>query len=80
MTDTEKANQLVDFLNSIIQETVDQRLEQKLAELQEGVDTVAAFDIQDHASDIVAIFEAEYDIDTRVADALSECTFTTTID
>ena len=77
---SESINQLADLIMGIIQEKVDERIDQKVADLQEGVDTVAAFDIQDHTADILAIMEVEYDIDTRVADALSECTFTTTID
>ena len=57
---SESINQLADLIMGIIQEKVDERIDQKVADLQEGVDTV--------------------DIDTRITDALSECTFTTTID
>jgi len=76
----ESVNQLADLIMGIIQNKVDERIDQKVAELQEGVDTIAAFDIQDHAADILSIMETEYDIDTRITDALSECTFTTTVD
>jgi len=76
----ESVNQLADLIYGIIQNKVDERIDQKVAEIQEGVDTVAAFDILDHSAEIVAIMKTEWDIDSRITDALSECTFTTTID
>jgi len=67
------------LIRPIVHDMVDDRLHIKLVELDERP-VSSTFDIQDHAADIVAIFEAECDIDSRIADQLSECTFTTTVD
>ena len=40
----EQTNQLADLIMAIIQENVDQRIEQKIADLQDGVNTVALDD------------------------------------
>jgi 2-hydroxy-3-keto-5-methylthiopentenyl-1-phosphate phosphatase len=62
---SEQTNQLADLIMAIIQENVDQRIEQKIADLQDGVNTVA-FDIQEHRDEIVAFVEEDMDIDDSV--------------
>ena len=41
-------SQLTDIIIAIIQDKVDERIEMKLADIQEGIDTAASFDIEDH--------------------------------
>ena len=72
-------NQLTDIVMAIIQDTVDKRIEQKIADLQEGIN-VAAFDINDHRDDIINIVEEDLDIADKVQDALNVTTFTVTVD
>ena len=72
-------NQLTDIVMAIIQDTVDKRIEQKIADLQEGIN-VAAFDINDHRDDIINIVEEDLDIADKVQDALNDTTFTVTVD
>ena len=71
--------QLTDIVMAIIQDTVDKRIEQKIADLQEGIN-VAAFDINDHRDDIINIVEEDLDIADKVQDALNDTTFTVTVD
>ena len=71
--------QLTDIIMAIIQDTVDKRIEQKIADLQEGIN-VAAFDINDHRDDIINIVEEDLDIADKVQDALNDTTFTVTVD
>ena len=71
--------QLTDIIMAIIQDTVDKRIEQKIADLQEGIN-VAAFDINDHRDDIINIVEEDLDIADKVQDALNVTTFTVTVD
>ena len=63
--------QLTDIIMAIIQDTVDKRIEQKIADLQDGIN-VAAFDIN--------IVEEDLDIADKVQDALNVTTFTVTVD
>ena len=62
---SEQENQLADLIMAIIKENVDQRIEQKIADLQDGVNTVA-FDIQEHRDEIVAFVEEDMDVDESV--------------
>jgi len=71
--------QLTDIVMAIIQDTVDKRIEQKIADLQEGIN-VAAFDINDHREDIINIVEEDLDVTDKVQDVLNYTTFTTTMD
>jgi hypothetical protein len=71
--------QLTDIIMAIIQDTVDKRIEQKIADLQDGIN-VAAFDINDHRDDIINIVEEDLDIADKVQDALNVTTFTVTVD
>ena len=72
-------NQLTDIIIAIIQDKVDERIEMKLADLQEANDTWS-FNIEDHRSDILSMVEEDFDIDEKIDDVLSLKTFTTTID
>ena len=71
--------QLADFITAIIQTVVDERIEQKIADLQDGIN-VAAFDINDHRDDIINIVEEDLDVADKVLDVLNIATFTTTLD
>ena len=73
-------NQLTDIIIAIIQDKVDERIEMKLADLQEGIDTAASFDIEDHRSDILAMVEEDFDIDDKVDHVLSSKTFNLSVD
>jgi len=73
--------QLTDIIIAIIQDKVDERIEQKLSDIQEGVDTAAAsFDIEDHRADILSMVEEDFDIDDKVDFVLNSKTFTVTVD
>jgi hypothetical protein len=72
-------NQLTDILVAIAHDMVDARIEQKIADLQEGIN-VAAFDINDHRDDIINIVEEDLDVTDKVQDVLNVTTFTTTMD
>ena len=72
--------QLTDIIIAIFQDKVDERIEMKLADIQEGIDTAASFDIEDHRSDILSMVEEDFDISEKIDDVLSLKTFTTTID
>jgi hypothetical protein len=72
--------QLTDIIIAIIQDKVDERIEMKLADLQEGIDTAASFDIEDHRSDIIAMVEDDFDIDDKVDQVLNSKTFTLSVD
>jgi hypothetical protein len=72
--------QLTDIIIAIIQDKVDERIEMKLADLQEGIDTAASFDIEDHRSDIVAMVEEDFDFDDKVDQVLNSKTFTLSVD
>ena len=73
-------SQLTDIIIAIIQDKVDERIEMKLADIQEGIDTAALFDIEDHRSDILSMVEEDFDIDDKVDHVLNMKTFTTTVD
>ena len=73
-------NQLTDIILAIIQDKVDERIEMKLADIQEGIDSAAAFNIEDHRADIISMVEDDYDIDDKVDTILDEKTFTVTVD
>ena len=73
--------QLTDIIIAIIQDKVDERIEQKLSDIQEGVDTAAAsFDIEDHRADILSMVEEDFDIDDKLDHALNMKTFTVIVD
>ena len=73
-------SQLTDIIIAIIQDKVDERIEMKLADLQEGIDNAESFDIEDHRSDILSMVEQDFDIDEKIDDTLSMKSFTTTLD
>jgi len=79
MSNAHLAEHLSDFILAIIQDSVDARIEQKIADLQEGIN-VAAFDINDHRDDIINIVEEDLDVTDKVQDVLNVTTFTTTMD
>ena len=72
--------QLTDIIIAIIQDKVDERIEMKLADIQEGIDPAASFDIEDHRSDIVAMVEEDLDFDEKITDIVGMKTFTVTMD
>ena len=72
-------NQLTDIIIAIIQDKVDERIEMKLADLQEANDTWS-FNIEDHRSDILSMVEEDFDIDDKVDQVLNIKTFTVTVD
>jgi hypothetical protein len=72
--------QLTDIIIAIIQDKVDERIEQKLADIQEGIDTAASFDIEDHRADILSMVEEDFDIDEKVDNVLLMKSFTVTVD
>ena len=76
---SEQTNQLADLIMAIIQENVDQRIEQKIADLQDGVNTVA-FDIQEHRDEIVAFVEEDMDIDDSVRNFFYNNSLSVTLD
>jgi hypothetical protein len=73
----DNVNQLADLIMAIIQDKVDERIEQRVSDLSEGV---SEFDIQDHRQEITDMVEEDIDFDEKVNDALGIVTFTTTVD
>mgnify|MGYP003625458313 FL=1 len=73
----DNVNQLADLIMAIIQDKVDERIEQRVADMS---DSVAEFDIQDHRDDIVNMIEEDVDFSDKMNEALSDVSFTTTID
>jgi hypothetical protein len=63
---------------AIIQEKVDERIEQKVNDLQEGINSTS-FDIYDHSSEITDMIE-EFDIDHKISDYFNNNTFSVTVD
>jgi len=80
MSNAHLTEQLTDLILAIIQDSVDARIEQKITDLQEGIDAGASFDINDHREDIVAMVEEDLDFDEKVTDIMSVKTFTVTLD
>jgi len=75
----EQTNQLADLIMAIIQEKVDERIEQKVNDLQDGVNTVA-FDIQEHRDEIVAFVEEDMDVDDQVRNFFYNNTLSVSLD
>jgi len=73
-----QTNQLADLIMAIIQEKVDERIEQKVNDLQEGVNTTS-FDIYEHTAEITDIID-EFDIDHKIEQWFSNNTFSVTVD
>jgi len=77
----DNVNQLADLIMAIIQDKVDERIEQRVSDLSEGV---SEFDIQDHRQEIADMVEEDIDLgprlDDKIQDALGMVTFTTTMD
>jgi len=73
-----QTNQLADLIMAIIQEKVDERIEQKVNDLQEGLNSTS-FDIYDHSSEIADMIE-EIDIDHKITDWFGNNTFSVTVD
>ena len=76
---SEQESQLADLIMAIIKENVDQRIEQKIADLQDGVNTVA-FDIQEHRDEIVAFVEEDMDMDDQVRNFFYNNSMSVTVD
>ena len=76
-TDFNNVNQLADLIMAIIQDKVDERIEQRVSDLSEGV---SEFDIQDHRQEITDMVEEDIDLGDKIQDALGMVTFTTTMD
>lgn len=75
-----QTNQLADLIMSIIQEKVDERIEQKVNDLQDGMNIASLeFDIHDHSQEIVDMIE-EFDIDHKISDYFNNNTFSVTVD
>ena len=73
----DNVNQLADLIMAIIQDKVDERIEQRVSDLSEGV---SEFDIQDHRQEIADMVEEDIDLSDKIQDALCMVTFTTTMD
>jgi|TARA_R110000850_G_C9701194_1_gene440132 hypothetical protein len=73
----DNVNQLADLIMAIIQDKVDERIEQRVSDLSEGV---SEFDIQDHRQEITDMVEEDIDLGDKIQDALGMVTFTTTMD
>jgi len=73
----DNVNQLADLIMAIIQDKVDERIEQRVSDLSEGV---SEFDIQDHRQEIADMVEEDIDLSDKIQDALGMVTFTTTMD
>ena len=73
----DNVNQLADLIMAIIQDKVDERIQQRVADMS---DSVAEFDIQDHRQEISEMIEEDVDFDDKIQDALGSITFTTTLD
>lgn len=73
-----QTNQLADLIMAIIQEKVDERIEQKVNDLQEGMNSTS-FDIYDHSSEIAEMID-EHDIDHKINDYFNNNTFSVTVD
>jgi hypothetical protein len=80
MSNAHLTEQLTDIILAIIQDSVDARIEQRIADLQDGIDAVASFDINDHREDIVAMVEEDIDLDDNLTQLLSVKTLTVTLD
>ena len=68
----DNVNQLADLIMAIIQDKVDERIEQRIADMS---DSVAEFDIQDHRHEITEMVEEDIDFDEKVQEALSTVSF-----
>jgi hypothetical protein len=73
-----QTNQLADLIMAIIHEKVDERIEQKVNDLQDGINDVS-FDIHDHSSEIVDMID-EFDIDHKIEQWFQNNTFSVTVD
>jgi len=73
-----QTNQLADLIMAIIQEKVDERIEQKVNDLQDGMNSTS-FDIHDHSSEIVDMID-EFDIDHKIEQWFQNNTFSVTVD
>ena len=73
-----QTNQLADLIMAIIQEKVDERIEQKVNDLQEGINSTS-FDIYDHSSEITDMID-EHDIDHKIEQYFNNNTFSVTVD
>jgi len=73
----DNVNQLADLIMAIIQDKVDERIEQRVADMS---DSVAEFDIQDHRQEITEMVEEDVDLSDKIQEALGSVTFTTTLD
>lgn len=78
----EQTNQLADLIMAIIQEKVDERIEQKVADLEDRfrIDDTVAFDIQEHRDEIVAIMEEDMDVDDNIRNFFYNNAFSVSLD
>ena len=75
----DNVNQLADLIMAIIQDKVDERIEQKVRDLESGLDR-SDFNIQDYRQEITDMVEEDIDLGDKIQDALGMVTFTTTMD
>ena len=75
----DNVNQLADLIMAIIQDKVDERIEQKVRDLESGLDR-SDFNIQDYRQEIAEMIEEDIDFDDKVTAAMGTVTFTTTMD
>ena len=73
----DNVNQLADLIMAIIQDKVDERIQQRVADMS---DSVAEFDIQDHRQEIAEIVEEGVELNDKIQEELGSVTFTTTLD
>jgi len=73
----DNVNQLADLIMAIIQDKVDERIQQRVADMS---DSVAEFDIADHRQEITEMVEEDVDLSDKIQEALGSVTFTTTLD
>ena len=76
---SEQENQLADLIWTIIQNKANEHIEQKIADLQDSVNTVA-FDIQEHRDEIVAFVEEDMDMDDQVRNFFYNNSMSVTVD
>ena len=73
----DNVNQLADLIMAIIQDKVDERIEQRVADMS---DSVSEFDIAEHRQEITEMVEEDIDLSDKIQEALGSVTFTTTLD
>ena len=75
LVDCDREGVVVEVVANLV---VDERIEQKVNDLQEGINTTS-FDIHDHSSEIVDMID-EFDIDHKIEQWFQNNTFSVTVD